>query len=407
MDIRTINKIELLEKENLEHKPLFDNAMPMYLIDTNYIISRASRECVRLLGLRPEEVQGKKCFDVWNLPICGTEECTLKRMLRGELISKYAIQKKIRNGKTLACNLRTDPRAFSRGGIAGLIAIMREVTEHADMNIRPDDCDRLANALLNSPYCLSIIIDPHGDILNLSRSMAGALKSNCADLIGKSIWDVIPSGFPNIRKNYIADMVKFRTPVHYEDQAGESWFDYVIYPITGPADEILKIAILCRDISIQKKTGQALKAANEKLIREQQALQQKNIALKEILAQIDDEKGIIKTTIQNNIEKTITPALRKLKGKSNPDQIALLEMLDRQLREICAPFISKLESKYGELAPREVEICNMIKDGMSSKEIAAVNSISVQTVCMHRKRIRTKLDITNQKINLASYLKSL
>jgi len=66
-----------------------------------------------------------------------------------------------------------------------------------------------------------------------------------------------------------------------------------------------------------------------------------------------------------------------------------------------------LEKNFAELTPREIEICNLVKDGLTCKDIAGVYDISEQTVIKHRKKIRKKLGIGGQKINLISYLKSM
>jgi len=59
------------------------------------------------------------------------------------------------------------------------------------------------------------------------------------------------------------------------------------------------------------------------------------------------------------------------------------------------------------LAPKEVEICNFVKQGLTNKEIAELLNINERTVETHRYRIRKKLGITNQEDNLAVYLQNL
>jgi DNA-binding CsgD family transcriptional regulator len=52
-------------------------------------------------------------------------------------------------------------------------------------------------------------------------------------------------------------------------------------------------------------------------------------------------------------------------------------------------------------------VANLIKDGNNSKEIADVLSVSASAVDVYRYRIRKKLGINHQKVNLRSYLLSL
>jgi PAS domain S-box-containing protein len=58
------------------------------------------------------------------------------------------------------------------------------------------------------------------------------------------------------------------------------------------------------------------------------------------------------------------------------------------------------------LTPREMEVCQHIRDGLSSKEIASRLSISPKSVQTHRNHIRRKLGLLNQAMNLAGYLRT-
>ena len=57
-----------------------------------------------------------------------------------------------------------------------------------------------------------------------------------------------------------------------------------------------------------------------------------------------------------------------------------------------------------ELTPAEVAITTMIRNGLSTKEIAQLRCISGATVRRHRENIRRKLGLKNRKVNLVTYL---
>ena len=59
------------------------------------------------------------------------------------------------------------------------------------------------------------------------------------------------------------------------------------------------------------------------------------------------------------------------------------------------------------LSPREMEICAMIKNGASSKDIAEALDIALVTVQKHREVIRKKLGLTNKNINLTTHLRNI
>ena len=81
-------------------------------------------------------------------------------------------------------------------------------------------------------------------------------------------------------------------------------------------------------------------------------------------------------------------------------------MIKTNLEEITSPFISQLSNSYHSLTPIEITVCNMIRNGLRTKEIAQVRGVSNATVNRHRENIRRKLKITNSSVNLATYLQS-
>ncbi len=172
------------------------------------------------------------------------------------------------------------------------------------------------------------------------------------------------------------------------------------------SDKKIRKFTLYRDITKHKQAEKQLRKTYVTLIEEQVKLKQKNLALNEISRQIDYEKNLMKNNIQKNINRIVLPLVDILKKAINPDRDLYFKMLDKALRNIMTSFMSRLESKYSKLSPRELEICNLIKNELSSKQIAEALNISIQTVNGRRKDIRKKFAITNKKINLSVFLKS-
>lgn len=147
--------------------------------------------------------------------------------------------------------------------------------------------------------------------------------------------------------------------------------------------------------------------AQQQLQVEQIALRNMNIALREVLARVQDEKKEIGDAVQDNVDKIIMPLLHALEPKATPEHQQYLVLLKRNLKEIVSPFTNKLSKEFMILTPVEVQTCNMIKNGLSTKEIAKLRGISPATVSRHREHIRKKLGITNKKVSLTTYLSAL
>ena len=149
-----------------------------------------------------------------------------------------------------------------------------------------------------------------------------------------------------------------------------------------------------------------LQETNRQLTLERQALQESNTALRIVLARIEHEKQEIHRDTKTNVEKILMPILQALALQLSPAQIKYVEMLQTNLEEITSPFISQLSLSYHSMTPTEIAICNMIRNGMRTKEIAEMRSVSEATINRHREKIRRKLRITNQDVNLATFLQS-
>jgi DNA-binding NarL/FixJ family response regulator len=187
----------------------------------------------------------------------------------------------------------------------------------------------------------------------------------------------------------------------------------------------IKVVGLTQDITEQKLSRDALKLAqaelekrveertaelaesNRELKRKSEALEKKNIALHEILDHIGEEKKNLKRQITTNVEESIIPTILRLKESSDPSNLRVLEILEKDLKELSSPFLDTLRSKYQKLTPRELEVCRMVRHGYTSKEIALALHNSEQTIIKQRKSIRKKLEISNSDINLASFLESM
>jgi len=159
------------------------------------------------------------------------------------------------------------------------------------------------------------------------------------------------------------------------------------------------------DITERKRAEMALAESESKLRNQKLALEQKNIALGEIIAQIEIEKRKIKEDILTNANIVLSPMLDKIKtGESTQKELSLFK---HHIKGLTSSYGTKIADKDLSLTPKEIEVCNLVKAGFANKDISRFLSISRQTVEGHRKRIRNKLGISNKKINLTTYLREL
>ena len=153
------------------------------------------------------------------------------------------------------------------------------------------------------------------------------------------------------------------------------------------------------DVTDRKHAELALRESEEKL-------RQKNMALKEILAQIETERIETRKMVSANIESFAKPILKRLRLDAGPRHRKYLDMLEAGLTDITSPFGVRTRG-LDTLSAREIEICGMIRCGLSTKEMAKMMALSLRTVDTFRNRIRKKLGIAGKDVNLYVHLQAL
>lgn len=167
---------------------------------------------------------------------------------------------------------------------------------------------------------------------------------------------------------------------------------------------------LQQEIADRKKAEKELRESEFALQKQKSALEQKNIALREVIAQIETEKKRIEEDIDTNMKTVIFPILDKTKikiAKDRKNAFKYVDMLLYHLGKLVSPFGRELTGKIFSLTPKEIEICNLVKGGLTSKDIADLLDISYRTVEKHRRNIRRKFEISNKSISLTSFLREL
>jgi PAS domain S-box-containing protein len=144
----------------------------------------------------------------------------------------------------------------------------------------------------------------------------------------------------------------------------------------------------------------------ERIKAESTALKEKNIALKEVLSHIEEEKMALRREVAGQIERAILPAIDKAMHKKKDSKNTYIEMARKHLLNL-ASFSSGSNHIYSKLSRRESEICQLIKAGHTNKEMAEVLAISISTIQKHRESIRRKFGLKNKSMNLAVFLQKL
>ena len=154
-----------------------------------------------------------------------------------------------------------------------------------------------------------------------------------------------------------------------------------------------------------------LKQSRSDLLIQQQRLESLNTQLLDtnralsIFAQnIEREREEIEKRIAMKLRNLIIPMVVKLKNDRSLNGYAMqLDLLTKQIEDLTTGFA--MDSRVAmSLSFTELQIASLIKNGITTDEIARQLHIAESTVRTHRKNIRKKLKINNAQFSLRNYL---
>ncbi len=296
------------------------------------------------------------------------------------------------------------------GEITGVNGILHDITDSKIMEDKLARKNMELDSLINNIPDMTWLKDAESRFIAVNRAFAETVgidqekleQETCEMCFGKEKADA----FVKDDLEVMNSRKQMRIEEKIVDASGkEILLETIKSPIITDNEEVIGTVGISRDITDRKKIENTLKLSEEKLKTQKAALEQKTLALREIIEQIEVEKKIIKDNIMVNVQKIVMPILERM--KLNRESTEYVELLENIIENLTSSYGSEITKVQYKLTSREIEICNMIKKGLMNKEIASLLNISNRTIENHRKNIRKKLEIQNKNVNLTSYLKQL
>ena len=162
------------------------------------------------------------------------------------------------------------------------------------------------------------------------------------------------------------------------------------------------------EIAERKRTEKKLKESERELKDKSAALKEVNTALNVLLKNREDDQVDMENIIVANVKDLVLPFIEKLsRSQLDEKQATYVEIIQSNISNIVSPFLRQIPMKFFDLTPTEIQIADLVRKDKTTKEIAQILNASAKTIEAHRNRLRKKLGLTNQRIQLRDYLMTL
>ena len=361
--------------------------------------------CCRHFGKTPEELKGKSFLIFVLEKDRSVFQQKLTRLRLEYPVLTYECGTIDNSGEPIWYRWTTRAIFSKNGQLIEYQSIGRNITQHRQVETALLEAKKRYEAVVEDQMELVCRYLPDCTLTFVNQAYCQYHGKERNDLIGT---DFRPSIGPEDRKS-LAQFLKSADPEHPTQTQVQQimtsdgkilWVEWRRQALFDDNGKFYEIQSVGRDITELKKTEKAL-------LEKSEGFERKNIALTEVLEQIEQQKQQIKNDVISNVDDLLIPILEQLMSKGSKIDLQYINLIKRSLEDLTSSFGHKITQKSLGLTPREIQICNMIKRGLSSKEIADLLYISLNTVGRHRYSIRKKTDITNKNINLNTFLQDL
>ncbi|MFP3928532.1 MAG: PAS domain S-box protein [Desulfobacteraceae bacterium] len=296
------------------------------------------------------------------------------------------------------------------------LQLQREISERIQTERALQESESMLQAIFDQTFQFIGILKLDGTVVRVNKTAMDFVGASGPGIEGRPFWET--PWWTHSRE----EQARLRTAVHRAARG-----DLVRYETTNitPKGEVLHVDISIkpvkdqqgrivwlisegRDISDLKLAVEDLRKREDELKAKSRSLQEANIALKVVLKQMEEKRREDQENVLSNLKQLVLPYIGRLKrGALGAEEKTLLEIVESNLDKITSPLISRLSSSSLGLTPMEIRVAQLVREGLTNKEIAGILGVSLNTVSSHRYKIRSKLGLKGKGKNLRSYLLSL
>ncbi|GFM38077.1 LuxR C-terminal-related transcriptional regulator [Desulfovibrio psychrotolerans] len=260
--------------------------------------------------------------------------------------------------------------------------------------------------ILNSTSDLILVVDNDGLVVNANAAVRDALPVSPEEILGRPVWKIL-----DLEGRTVEELLRYY-PVGITCELapfGESAiYRMQITPLNSVSLASDQYIVVLTNITTQAMQRETLERIvdekTEALRKEKEQLEEMNITLRNVLKSIDREREEQADNLAAKVSTLVLPALERIENESDAAiRKGYTTVVADQLRRL-VPGGSGTDPLLLKLTHMEMKVCQFIRSGHSTKDIADHLNLSVETIQTHRKNIRRKLGLLGSSVSLYAHL---
>jgi methyl-accepting chemotaxis protein len=364
---------------------------PIMSIDTDFNITFMNPAGAAVVGSTPDELVGKKCFDLFKTPHCKTEKCACARAMKTDsVVTDHTIARPA-DGVIIPIKYTGSPIKDAKGNIKGALEYILDMTEEAKQKQAADE--KIEN--LNTIPTPIMSIDTDYNVTFMNPAGAAAVGSTPDQAIGKKCFDLFKTDHCRTEKCACSQAMRSDTVVHEQTTANPNGkvmpIKYTASPIKDAKGNIKGALEYITDVTAGKAVEKLINAAvsdvdslvnesKKQMVQADLKVDEMNKLIDEEAKQLQESLKMIKDMVANSSEmlnlSTESNQLAsdlskeaetgKSAGKNAEQKLVEINSTMQKNNEMVSGLVNKLEKISG--------FVDIIKDIASKTNLLAFNA---------------------------------
>jgi two-component system sensor histidine kinase KdpD len=259
-----------LQESEKKYRDLVENAASVILrVDNNGNITFFNEFAERFFGYRQEEVLGRNVVGT-IVPPTDSSGHDLSAVVREVFRDPDRFQTNeneniTKDGRNVWVHW-TNRRILNDSGEAvGVLCVGSDITDRKAAQEALREREEMLRAFMNAITEPAFLMDAAGHVILANRAVVSTFNTPHEELLGRSIYSLIPETIATQRKKYLDEVVRTGRQVQFEDSRNGRDIMHNLFPVLGASGSVVTVANISMDITERKEMEMTLRHRNKQL----------------------------------------------------------------------------------------------------------------------------------------------